>query len=406
MQIQSILLCFFLSICHLSHLSVYADASKNSLVQTTLNDGYIHALASLVFHTQTLEKQLDSDFSLAEDMIFSADDAALLWAKARHILSLCATNSNLIHHLYFLEDALKQYEHANDCMQAGNLQEAQKGLQASFRLLRQLWEEAIELEENLSSDFLISAIVRKKADPNFEDNPHIPSTARKMMKPYLLPLNHPKRSVLDAIFLKKRVTTDRESFYQAGFKTIAKGPRSYVRVAKHAKLSGYLVKAYLDTVLEKKYNKESWEWLVRRCEGASKIRSIIRKYKIQHFTVPDKWIYCLPADPSPPNDAQHTRHLALLLVTNMNLASKSRNYHAWLHYITKEHLDELYMILSRAKGSSYRPDNIAYTNLGKFAFIDTEYPSKGPDFSSIRSYLNQEMLNYWDNLVKQGGYSS
>jgi hypothetical protein len=416
----------------------FQDSGRRSIYLSA----HVQILASLVFHTQILEKQLASDSSLADDMIVSTDDAALLWAKAEHILLSCCTmnlsqysndlnsnsfpankassgennfefrpleywdrfiDSNFIQRLYLLQDAFQDYEHANSCMQAGNRQQAQKLLHASSQLLFQLWQEAIKLDEKPSAEFLTPSILRRKKDPNFDDNPHIPSKARKVMKPYLLPLKHTMHSVLDSIFLKERVTTDRATFYKAGFRTIAKGPRSYIRVAKHAELPRYLVKVYLDTVLKEKYHKESWKWLVRRCQGASKIRNIIRKYKIKYFVVPDKWIYCLPAEPSPPNDKQHTRHLALLLVTNMNLTSKSRNYHAWLHYITKKHLDELYVIISRAKGSSYRPDNIAYTKSGKFAFIDTEYPTQGPDFASIRPYLNQEMLNYWDDLVRQGG---
>jgi hypothetical protein len=63
----------------------------------------------------------------------------------------------------------------------------------------------------------------------------------------------------------------------------------------------------------------------------------------------------------------------------------------------------LYTIISSAKGSSYRADNIWFNNEGKFCFIDTEYPNGGPDFAGIRPYLNPEMQNYWDYLVRRGG---
>ena len=85
------------------------------------------------------------------------------------------------------------------------------------------------------------------------------------------------------------------------------------------------------------------------------------------------------------------------------MTDKPLNYHAWKTFVTPKILDELYIIISRANGSSYRPDNIPYTQTGHFAFIDTEYPNKDPDFNSIRPYLSEEMWYYWDKLVKQGG---
>ncbi len=168
-------------------------------------------------------------------------------------------------------------------------------------------------------------------------------------------------------------------------------------------MPGYLVKVYLDTVLKKKQNRASWQWLVKRCQGAAQVSDIIEQGGIQHFVVAKKWIYCLPPEPSPPFGKHYTRHLALLVVTDMQLTPEQENLDAWYHIITPKHLDELYLIMSHAKGSSYRPDNIAYTRTGQFAFIDTEYPSRGPDFNSIRRHLRPAMLTYWDRLVKNGG---
>ena len=184
---------------------------------------------------------------------------------------------------------------------------------------------------------------------------------------------------------------------------LATGPRSYISVARHPEMPHYLVKVYFDTVLQEKRNRASWEWLVQRCEGVRKVQQVIRDKHIHNFEAAKKWIYCLPPEPSPPKDRLHMRHFALLLVTDMDLVPKELNHFAWKNYITEEHLDELYLIISRAKGSSYRPDNIAYTNKGNFAFIDTEYPAQGPDFRSIRRYLSSEMRAYWDRVVSNGG---
>lgn len=234
---------------------------------------------------------------------------------------------------------------------------------------------------------------------DFEQNSAIPYSIKKEMRPFIIGDNHPMKSRLDKIFFKSRAILDEESFIQAGFVPISIRHCTHVYVSKHSLLPGYLVKAYLDTEKRKKKNQESWKWLVKRCQGARDIQKVIKKKKIVHFTVARKWIYPFPSKPLPPDDAEHTRHFALLLVTDMDLVDPEYNLYAWQHLITKEHLDELFFIISHAKGSSYRPDNISYTKQGNFAFVDTEYPQKGPDFKSIRPYLNPEMLAYWDDLV-------
>lgn len=387
---KTVLFCLFSILCLFAPFSQFALSSQQP------HDHMVHSLASLLFYMRERERSCVASES---EIQFSQEDIVNLWNKVGDGLS-----SHIPPHVFLFNQAYQYYEEASRHMQREEYADAQKFFHTSSRILDQLWNEVIELEENEWIEFFPSFVTRNKKDANFENNPYLSSMARKAIKPYLLPLNHPRRSFLDSIFLKTRATADEEAFYAAGFRIIAKRPRSYVCVATHLKMRGYLVKAYLDTELQEKFNKKSWEWLVRRCKGASKIRNVIRKYHLRHFVVPDKWIYCLPPEPSPPNDQQHTRHLALLLVRRMKLASKRRNYHAWFHEITEEHLDELFEIISRAKGASYRPDNVAYLKNRQFAFIDTEYPSKGPDFNSIREYLSPEMRNYWDFIVRNGGY--
>ena len=87
----------------------------------------------------------------------------------------------------------------------------------------------------------------------------------------------------------------------------------------------------------------------------------------------------------------------------MQLIPSKENYNNWRKKITKKHLDELYLIISHGNGSSYRPDNVHFTYNNTIAFIDTEYPDRKPNFSSIRPYLSDGMKNYWDKLISQGG---
>lgn len=244
--------------------------------------------------------------------------------------------------------------------------------------------------------------LRKTAD-SLQSISTIPKKVKKAISPYLIPDTHPMKASLDNLFHSTRVTLDQKSFERAGFISLSVRPRTHIIVATHPLLPNHLVKLTLDSELREKQNKPSWEWLVKRCQGAEKIRHIIRSKKIKHFTVASKWIYPLPDKPAPPKSSKYNRHLAILLVTDMKLVPQKENLLAWRYKITKEHLDELYTVISYAKGSSYRADNISYTMQGKFAFIDTEYPSRGPDYESIRPYLHPSMRNYWDKLVKEGG---
>jgi hypothetical protein len=216
-------------------------------------------------------------------------------------------------------------------------------------------------------------------------------------KEHILPANHPGKRALDAIFLSSRATKDEESFQASGFTTLFKKERSFIRVARHPSLPGYLVKVYLDSEQRQKRNRAGWEWLLRRCEGAKKIRRIIEQNKIKHFQAPGKWLYPLSARPNSTSLDQPF----VLLVRDMDLVSKEENESAWKSLITREHLNELYLIITRAGGSSYRPDNIWLTKRGKFAFIDTEYSTQNFDYKSISSYLSPEMRNYWVNLTQK-----
>jgi len=216
-------------------------------------------------------------------------------------------------------------------------------------------------------------------------------------KGHILPANHPGKRALDAIFLSRRATKDEATFEASGFKTLFQKSRSFIRVASHPSLPGYLVKVYLDSEQRQKRNRAGWEWLVQRCEGAEKIRKIIEQNKIKHFQVPGKWLYPLPSQP----DSTSLDQPFVLLVHDMGLVSREENEVAWKSLITREHLNELHLIITRAGGSSYRPDNIWLTRRGKFAFIDTEYRTKTVDYESIISYLSPEMRNYWVNLTQR-----
>ncbi len=237
---------------------------------------------------------------------------------------------------------------------------------------------------------------------DFEKYNFIDNDIKKEMRRYIIPEDHPLKEKLDRIFKSSRVTRDIEAFQDAGFSIISKRPRSFVYVARHPLLKNFVIKAYMDSELREKGGIPGWKWLVQRCLGARKIEYVIAKRRYRYFRVAQKWIYPLPPVPVTPDDGEHVQQLALLVATDMELTSMKENLRAWHDEITKDHLRELYGILKVAKGGSYRPDNIHYTKSGVFAFIDTEYPSNGPDFKSIKKFLSPEMLEYWNELIENG----
>lgn len=379
--------------------SVYA-LSKTS-IQELEQSLWVQALASLTYHTDQLCQQLEKHHPETHpqeepDIQFSDEEASILWHQAAHTLHQLSVRDKQADETD-LNQAYKNYQHAKSSHYVQDQASTKNYLQQATKLLSNLWEKACAEEE-----LHCGAIAKQQVHAQFENNPHISKKAKNQMRPYLIPLTHPMKRNLDLIFAS-RVTMTESNFKLAGFNIVSVRPRTYIYVAGHPWLPGYLIKANMDTETREKRDKPSWYWLVQRCIGAEKIRRVIEKKKIKHFVVANKWIYPLPAEPSPPKSSQFTRHLAVLLVTDMQLVPKLHNHHAWQHYITKSHLDELYIILSRAKGSSYRPDNIWYTKNKQFAFIDTEYPDHKPDYRSIRRYLSKEMRNYWDSLVKSGG---
>lgn len=234
---------------------------------------------------------------------------------------------------------------------------------------------------------------------DFEDNPFIKHKERRYLRKYLFPCDHPLKPVLDEIFSKSRATLNRDTLAAAGFVTKASQPRSYIIVAGHPRLPGYLLKLYLDSELNVRSDTPGWRWFQRRIRLANRIRKYIEKTDIKHFCVPKKWMYPLPLNPSPPEDPSIERKNSILIVEDMNLVSDEENLHVWKTRITEEHLKELYRIISYAGGDSYRPDNIVFTKDNKFAFIDTEYPQRRPFYPVLVQFLSPEMGDFWMKLV-------
>lgn len=235
---------------------------------------------------------------------------------------------------------------------------------------------------------------------NFDDNPFFTEEMKGKIRPYLLPLEHPTKKIMDRLF-KTRVTLNLDALRNAGFKIVASRPISHILVVKHPDLKGYLIKLYLDSSNARRSSKPTWELLLHRCIGVKIIRDIIKQHKLKHFIAPKKWIYPLPVNPTPPPGFH--RHLVVLLVQRMPIASNSKSKDAWRRKVTKDHLNELYQVLKHGYASSYLHENIPYCSKGQFAIIDTDRDSPDPKFERVDDYLSRKMRAKWDRLMRKRG---
>src|ERR1043165_7543875 len=64
----------------------------------------------------------------------------------------------------------------------------------------------------------------------------------KIIAPFLIPNDHPVKDALDYLFSQSRATENEQSLLDAGFEIIAKMPVSFVIVARHYAVQGYVFK--------------------------------------------------------------------------------------------------------------------------------------------------------------------
>lgn len=360
------------------------DNFFDSSVDTDLWNYAIGELADNDFNKQLLDEAYES-YSLS---------------KSLQNVDICAARLNLYKTCLIIRTLWdEKYGSPVKNLQDRVEETEKKIISSQNEIIREIFEnEQLQNKRFIVSFFRNNKKDKKSKDKDFENNPTISGKERKIVRPYLIPANHPLKPTLDEIF-KTRVTASMESLTAAGFSTKdGERPRSYIVVASHPKLPGYLIKAHLDCQKKRKKHEDNWVWLARRVKGVNKIHKELKKEKITHFTAPKKWMYHLPIASLPIKEGAK-RNNYILVVEDMNLVPFEENLNAWKNKITKQHLKELYKIMIHAKGSSYRADNIAYTKEGKFAFIDTEYPHKKPNFTLISPYLNHDMRMYWDKLV-------
>lgn len=229
-------------------------------------------------------------------------------------------------------------------------------------------------------------------------NPYVPMELWMNLRPYFLPINHPIKKKLDRIFAK-RATLSKETFVEAGFSITRRNRPINAVVTRHRDLKGYLVKAYLDS----QFALDEWQMWLKRIHGVEVIRACLTKHGYTDFVLPKKWIYPLPAEPSPPLSAEFNRKNFILIVEDMHILKNSENKKAYKQMLTKPLLTALYTVLKECELTDcVYIGNMPFTIYGKIAFIDTELFHHGiPDFIRLKKYLSESMQAHLDVLINQ-----
>ena len=245
---------------------------------------------------------------------------------------------------------------------------------------------------------IVSLIFGTLIGEDYTRNPHVDENTWNLLKPYFLPAEESVKKKLDAIFSRsKRPTESLKTLVEAGFKlTSVQGIR--VKVLKHPGIPGYVFKILTDDQ-DSRPDVSSW---LSRVKGAEVIRQAIKELGVQHFFfVPEKWIYPLPAEPSPSIFKEGGRKNFILIAKNVHPCSRERNVTRWMELSNTKVLDALYAILMKTGAAdSIKENNIPWCKNNKIAFVDTEHYH---DFANIRfarleKVLNPKMKLYWQSL--------
>jgi hypothetical protein len=249
---------------------------------------------------------------------------------------------------------------------------------------------------------LLRSATQLERQHNYEF-PKVDESIWEQVRPYLLPANHPAWPKLNRIFCKVRATQTPEDFKKAGFKRWRPGRWSRVMASSHPEIKEYFVKAYSDLELGIIYDWKKW---IHRIEGAKTIRATIKRNNLQeHFKVPHKWLYPLPAHPSPPKNSHYLRKNFILIAENMRIQPHEKNDKMYKHNMTRQLLDGIYIILQEAGlYDSVYNFNIPFCKDGRIAIIDTEYHHKWPvPFERLSKCYSKEMRAYWEKITYKGG---
>ncbi|WP_154017848.1 hypothetical protein [Candidatus Protochlamydia phocaeensis] len=259
-------------------------------------------------------------------------------------------------------------------------------------------EEVFEVAEPVTG--LLERRKDKSRTTDYAYNPYVPIELWAQLKPYFLPINHPIKKKLDQLFHGERVTLSEETFVGAGFSITRRNRPFNAIVTGHKDLKGYLVKVYLDS----QFAVSDWYMWLNRIKGVEVIQACLKKHGFTRFALPRKWIYPLPAEPSPPSNGLYNRKNFILVVEDMHILNHQDNAKAYKLKMTRSLLNDLYTVLMECQLTDcIYIGNMPFTKEGKIAFVDTErYFNGEPDFNQLKRYLSVPMQAHLDKLIQKG----
>ncbi len=235
-------------------------------------------------------------------------------------------------------------------------------------------------------------------------NPYVTQEVREAVTPFFLPENHPIKKKLDSIFYNKRVTANLESIREAGFEPTE--VQGVVCLAlKHKECKGYVFKVLPDD----RKTRVDWECWVRRVKGSKRLRRAILEFGYdKYFKVAKKWIYPLPAEPSPSAEfPPEERKNYILVVENLDPIARKKNWSTWRknsdENIYKKLID---IVTATGAGDCVRPNNIPWCHDGRIALVDTETTLRWPvNFHPMLEVTNKKMRKRLKKIIKERGGS-
>lgn len=235
---------------------------------------------------------------------------------------------------------------------------------------------------------------------DYKPNRYISEKVWAQVDPYLLPIDHPAKPQLDAIFKKCRAIFNTQTMKKAGFSNWTPRKYTHIIVTKHPDLPGIIIKTFLD--VQRHYHQKEYDNWIQRAQGIEKIREIITEKGWENdFKLPNKWIYPLPENPSPPKE--FARKNFILVEDDMEILSTEENDAMWgSPVVTKELLDKVFYIVDTLGLSDCaKPDNIPFRKDGQITFIDTQtFYDWLVEWDKMTPYLSEPMREYWKKLTK------
>ncbi len=220
--------------------------------------------------------------------------------------------------------------------------------------------------------------------------------------PYLLPMDHPLKPVLDDLFSKARATVSVKTMEKAGFENPTPRKWTHLVVTKHPQVPGYVFKVYLDA--QRYFNgKKEYDYWITRIDGVNAVKAAIEERGWQDtFKTPAKWIYLLPESPVPPKE--FLRKDFILVEEDMDIYDYVENEELWASdLVTEETLFRFYTILEDlGLHDCAKPDNAPFSRDGKIAFIDTQTLYYWPvAYKKMTPHLPKELQPYWKSLTEK-----